>query len=255
MHNLRTLLAIAAMLLCSVAYAVIPEAGLWAVVSEENGQPGRGFTIDVQPGILVMTFYGYLPSGQPQWYLAAGAWNGSTMTGSLEMYGHGQYLGGPGQSAQGTGSAGNATLSFTDTTHGTITLPGEPSKAIERVNFARPSGLDGTWTHVNLTGLTSAGQIVSPNTTAYSATLVISKGNYRIISQSQQPGSAPVATYDQGTIQDFGTSVVLTSSTVPGYTETDYVIKRTGDELILFFAGGAGSTVTAAVEYFQRTAP
>ena len=60
--------------------SVSPLNGLWAIDSESNGQPGRGFQIEERGGLLVLTFYGYSASGSASWYLAAGTMSGSTFT-------------------------------------------------------------------------------------------------------------------------------------------------------------------------------
>lgn len=127
--------AFCACLLARPAAAATPDTGLWIIDAENNGQPGRGLQIEVQNNTLVMTFYGYLPSGAAQWYLAAGALNGSSFSGSPERFAGGTAFGQPHVPAQAVGSAGTVTMSFTDSSHGTITLPGESAKAFSRLQF------------------------------------------------------------------------------------------------------------------------
>lgn len=134
-RQLATLIAL--VLGASFAHAVVtPQPGLWGVDAENTGQPGRGFTIDVEYNILVLTFYGYNVDGSPQWYLSAGPVTDSGFSGSLDKYANGTALGAPYAPAQRIGSAGNVVLVFTDPTHGTITLPGEVAKSISRLIFA-----------------------------------------------------------------------------------------------------------------------
>lgn len=127
------------LLWATMAHAFVPEAGLWAIDAEVDGQPGRGFQIDVQGSTLVLTFYGYAPDGKAQWYLAAGSLASNTFAGSLDQFAGGQTFGAPRTVASATGSAGSVVLTFTDAMHGTIKLPGESTKSITRFNFARPA--------------------------------------------------------------------------------------------------------------------
>ena len=41
-----------------------PQTGTWVINEEANGEPGRGFQIEVQNDILVLYFYGYEPGGR-----------------------------------------------------------------------------------------------------------------------------------------------------------------------------------------------
>jgi hypothetical protein len=129
----------------SLAGAVTPEAGLWAIDSEVDGRPGRGFQIDVQTGTLVLTFYGYDADGSANWYLSAGAITNDEFTGTLGKYANGTTFGGSHVSASALGSAGTVSLTFFDSTHGRITLPGESAKAISRFDFGSSSGSTGSF--------------------------------------------------------------------------------------------------------------
>jgi|SRR6185437_10994859 len=134
----KQLAALIALLLgASFAHALVtPQPGLWGVDAENTGQPGRGFTIDVEYNVLVLTFYGYNADGTPQWYLSAGPLTDSGFSGSLDKYANGTTLGATYAPAQHIGNAGNVVLVFTDSMHGTITLPGEAAKPISRLIFA-----------------------------------------------------------------------------------------------------------------------
>ena len=129
-------LLIVAWLATSLAAAVTPQSGLWGIDAENTGQPGRGFTIDIEYSVLVLTLYAYNADGSPQWYLAAGPLTDTGFTGSLDEYRGGTALGMPYAPAARIGSAGNVVLVFKDSTHGTITLPGEAAKPISRLVFA-----------------------------------------------------------------------------------------------------------------------
>ena len=135
----KILLALVCWVSMSAALAFVPEGGFWAVDSELNGQPGRGFQIDIQGSALVLSFYGYLPDGRAQWYLASGSLSNNRFSAALYQYEGGMALGGAPVAAHETNNAGTVTIAFTNAMQGTITLPGEATKAISRLNFARPS--------------------------------------------------------------------------------------------------------------------
>lgn len=115
--------------------SVAPLNGLWAIDSENNGQPGRGFQIEERGGLLVLTFYGYGGSGTATWYLAAGTLTGNTFTGELMGYRGGTVVGGTYAPANQSGSAGTVVLTFSGSSKGTITLPGETPKAISKFSW------------------------------------------------------------------------------------------------------------------------
>jgi hypothetical protein len=111
---------------------IIPASGLWAIDAENNGQPGRGFQIAVKNDVLVLTFYGYTGNGAAQWYLSAGTLSNNRFVGALETYSGGAAFGAVNQAAHAASNAGNVTITFTDSTHGQIILPGEASMAISK---------------------------------------------------------------------------------------------------------------------------
>jgi dienelactone hydrolase len=115
--------------------AITPLPGLWAISSEVNGSPGRGFQIDLQGSTLVLTFFGYDAVGKGRFWLASGAYADNRFSGPLTAYEGGTSFGGSFQAAHATASAGNVTISFSSETSGTITLPGEGPKAISRFAF------------------------------------------------------------------------------------------------------------------------
>lgn len=121
--------------LAAPAFAATPQPGLWTIDAEQNGQPGRGMQIDVQNGALVLSFYGYRSDGSAQWYLSAGPLGANGYSGPLDRYAGGTPFGGTARRAVSDGSAGTVSLSFSDSTHGLITLPGESPKAITKLAF------------------------------------------------------------------------------------------------------------------------
>lgn len=120
------------------AGCIPPRNGLWAVAAEVNGQPGRGFQIEVQHGVLVATIYAYDSSGKGIFYLASGSLTGNVFSAPLTYYRDGIAFGGPTRSAVTAGTAGSLAMTFTDSTHGTITFPGEVAKSIAKFDWANP---------------------------------------------------------------------------------------------------------------------
>ncbi len=130
------------------AHAFMPQAGTWAVTSEVNGKPGRGFGLDVQNSTLVMQMYAYDPSGNPTFYLSAGTISGNNYSGQLNKYRGGRYFGSGDMQGREDGSAGTVRMRFVSGTQGFIQFPNEPEKAINRFNFAYDTSaesLRGAW--------------------------------------------------------------------------------------------------------------
>jgi hypothetical protein len=114
---------------------VMPQTGLWAIDAENNGNPGRGFAFELQNGTFVVTVFAYDQNGAGEFYQAAGVLSNSTFSGTLDFYKGGTTFGGTFQSAIWAGSAGPVVVKFTDSTHGTITLPGEAEKVISKISW------------------------------------------------------------------------------------------------------------------------
>lgn len=114
---------------------VLPQAGLWAVDAEMNGKPGRGFTFELQHGTFVLTIFAYDQSGGGEFYQASGLLSNSTFSETLNYYKGGTTFAGAFRSAVLAGSPGQVVVKFTDSTHGTITLPGEAEKAISKSSW------------------------------------------------------------------------------------------------------------------------
>lgn len=123
-----------ALVSCS-ALAVTPQSGLWIIDAEADGRPGRGIAIDARGNVLVTTVYAYQNSGLAQWYLASGPFDGNSFQGTLATYEGGTPFGAAPVAAHAGATAGTISLSFIDATHGTVTLPGEPTRAISKVVF------------------------------------------------------------------------------------------------------------------------
>jgi len=90
----------------------------------------------VQNGVMVLTFYGYRADGSAQWYLSSGSITSSNkFSGTLDQYVKGTAFGKPYAAALRTDSSDTVNITFTDSTHGQITLPGESTKNISLFTF------------------------------------------------------------------------------------------------------------------------
>lgn len=114
----------------------VPRTGLWSVTSELNGEPGRGFQIEVNNNVMVLTVYGYDHEGKGVFYLGTGNYNNGAFSGPLDYYKNGITFGGPTKSGVYAGTAGEVSVNLIDGSHGTITFPGETPKAISKMEWA-----------------------------------------------------------------------------------------------------------------------
>lgn len=142
-------MVIGAMLGASMAaQAFMPQAGMWMVKSERNGQPGRGFGLDVQNDTLVLSVYAYDQNGNSTFYLSAGKYASDRYVGELNKYRGGRYFGSGDRVGKEDGSAGQVSMRFVSGTKGYITFPGEPEKEIARFDFGYNNSqqhLRGVW--------------------------------------------------------------------------------------------------------------
>jgi len=217
------------------AHAFQPESGMWIVSDELDGKPGRGFNLDVQGDTLVLSFYGYLPSGAAQWYLTSGTIKDDKFTGSLATYEGGMAFGaGRRQSAHQIGSAGQVSIAFKTASTGTITLPGEAAKNITRFNFNRPTPPDapiGSYTLAKVLVMYTDGSVL--DSTAFgdfsaTGTLNINRTKYNVALKATQHGTTQ-SIGGKFTMVDFGTrfQIFIDSSSA-----TLQIVKR-GDDLII----------------------
>ncbi|MEO8104133.1 MAG: hypothetical protein ABI790_16565 [Betaproteobacteria bacterium] len=114
--------------------AFTPVTGLWW----NPGESGRGYNIQVQHGVLVVTMYSYTAAGDPVWYVAIGTLSnmngGVTATGTLDKYRGGQCATCAYQKPTSMGNDGGITFTFSSPTAGTVQLPGG------RVTQIQPQG-------------------------------------------------------------------------------------------------------------------
>lgn len=157
MFTLKNVLAILLLLISSSVWAFMPATGMWGVDSEDNGLPGRGFQIQAENGVMVLTYFGYRADGSSTFYYASNRIENPDGIKStpfffadlLDLHG-GTPIGGPYHSASLSNpiSVGIVSINFTNGTHGYIQLPGEPSIAISTRPFGYadgPAGLKGEW--------------------------------------------------------------------------------------------------------------
>ncbi len=178
---LKKVALVAALMSAGLAQAFAPQAGTWVVDAENNGQPGRGFGLDVQNSTLVMQMYAYESNGNPTFYLSAGQYKNNAYSGQLNQYRGGRYLGSGDRNGAEAGSAGTVSMRFTSGTTGFITFPGEQEKAISRFSFAYAkdaASLRGIWMFSPLNSLTPTSDFVQLQT----VTSATSSGNGMVIS-------------------------------------------------------------------------
>ncbi|MPM05477.1 hypothetical protein SDC9_51767 [bioreactor metagenome] len=103
------------------------------IPAENNGQPGRGFSLDVQGNTAFLQVFNYEKSGAATFHTAVGQLdNSASMTVPLLRFKGGRSFGGPAQDAVEDGNAGQVTVKFTDGLNGTVQFPGESEQPIAR---------------------------------------------------------------------------------------------------------------------------
>ena len=104
---------------CAVAYS--PAPGLWFNANES----GRGYTIDFQNGIMVVTVFIYNSTGAPTFYQAAGVYNDSTSTLTATMAEfHGGQCFGCAYVAPSAAAVGTLKIVFNSPETGILYFPG-----------------------------------------------------------------------------------------------------------------------------------
>lgn len=136
MRDMLKISILLASIFTSAAFAVQPQAGMWVIDEEVNGQPGRGFQIDTQGKTLVFSYYGFREDGTANFHLASGPYTNDQFTGQLMEFKGGTPIGQAFRNGQELGSVGAVKLSFSDSTTGSIQLPGESPKTISRFTFS-----------------------------------------------------------------------------------------------------------------------
>jgi hypothetical protein len=130
-----------------------PQPGMWWSPSES----GRGFSIDAQGELMVVTTFAYDDDGHMQWYYSPGNMSsgGYHWSGPLLKFDFGQPLNGVFVAPVQAGNDGTLTMDFTSRVTGTVTFPNGRRVAIQRQNFgvgSPPQALLGQWAYVYLIG-------------------------------------------------------------------------------------------------------
>ncbi|UBB15269.1 hypothetical protein [Comamonas odontotermitis] len=134
-------IAIFASVSATAQRAFTPQAGTWIITEELNGRPGRGISLDVQENMMYLQLFGYLNDGQATFYSALGELKDTTFNSQIYSYQDGPYFGGPAKSGKVDKPVGDIQLKFNDGISGTIKLPGEAEKKIQRFQFNAPDPL------------------------------------------------------------------------------------------------------------------
>jgi alpha-tubulin suppressor-like RCC1 family protein len=110
-----------------------PQSGYWWNPAEG----GRGYTVEVQNGVVFVAAYMYDGSGNPVWYASgpAALTSNDTYQGTWLSYSGGQTLDGTYHPTTGTSNVGSLTIQFTSPTTGTLTLPNGVPIPIQRYSF------------------------------------------------------------------------------------------------------------------------
>jgi hypothetical protein len=105
-----------------------PLAGVWWNPNE----PGSGFGLDYQNGMLIVEVYAYLANSGSQWYLAAGPVTNNVFSATLDKYTGGQCISCTYIAPTLVGNDGTITITFTSATTANVVLPGGRQIQIQR---------------------------------------------------------------------------------------------------------------------------
>lgn len=123
-----------------------PATGLWYNVQN----PGRGYGIDIQGDLMIVTTYIYETGGDSIWYLSSGTYNHDTgvFTSTYDSYSNGQCFGCPWQQPTvQVGAAGPITITFHTNQSATLSYQGGTTE-ITKYNYGFASKTDalyGEW--------------------------------------------------------------------------------------------------------------
>jgi hypothetical protein len=131
-------------------------------------EPGTGYTISVQNGVMVTAIYSYTVEGDPIWYLVECPIVGKarTCTGRLTHYTDGQSIGGSFVAPRVDGSAGTAKFTWITEAKLEVLLPQNRVVTIVPLEYARHPGaaaLLGRWVFVafNAAGVTRSTPVLN----------------------------------------------------------------------------------------------
>ena len=221
---MRTALFIVALLASSTASAILPDNGWYWNPSES----GRGFNIEIQNNVLFMAGFVYDQAGNQLWAVTGGPMSSDRFySGTAYVTSGGQCVGCAYRPPQNT-AIGNVTVSFTDTTHATVTVNGV-AMSLQREQF----GIDFTNPATPTLG-DWAITVGSPVLPAYfgerialaSTTVTAQLGLTAVGSRSGDSSRIAVASYSAG----LGKYAILLDSSTSYYDF--YVFSFTGFNLI-----------------------
>ena len=123
-----------------------PATGLWFNAQES----GRGYGIDIQGDLMIVTTYIYEASGDSIWYLSSGTYNHTTgvFTSTYDSYSNGQCFGCPWQQPTvQVSAAGPITITFHTNQSATLSYPGGTTEIVKyNYGFAsKTDALYGEW--------------------------------------------------------------------------------------------------------------
>ena len=145
---IRRLTLIAVLFISTAATAFEARTGHWWNANES----GRGFNIDIQNGVLVITIFNYEADGDSEWYIASGPLTngGRNFTGTLDKFRNGQCISCAYKAPTASGNDGAIRIAFSSETAATLTLPGGRTTTITPYDFGYgglPNGLLGEWVY------------------------------------------------------------------------------------------------------------
>lgn len=124
----------------AAASAVQPETGIYWNPSEG----GRGYTIEVNNNLAVLTAFHYTEDGQALWHLVTVPFTSSasgTASGDFTAFSGGQTLAGPYKAPSSSQAQGKFSLAFSATCEGQLAFPQLPAIAVKRFAFGSlPAG-------------------------------------------------------------------------------------------------------------------
>lgn len=131
----------------------LPSNGTWVMQDELTGKPGRGVSLDVQGGKLVMQVFGYQANGQPTFHMGVGDYAmepgeySSSARFDLQQYGGGRSVGGAPASAYWVQNAGEVVVRVFGLEQSTLSqamvqFPGEEAKLMQRIPLESTESLE-----------------------------------------------------------------------------------------------------------------
>lgn len=204
----RIALLLLSLLLSPLCLAYSPASGLWWNPNES----GRGYTIDTQDDVMIVTAYVYDSGRKATWFLASGTYNQNTDTfsGTLGAYSGGQCFG-CSYTQPGGVAAGTVTIQFSSPESAILTYPGGQT-AIEHQAYAYGAKREyfyGEWAF----SYAVSGQLTT-QWVVFNSTYTGSTGTLYILGQEDSvSGTAALGTYDDATA-----SFIVAIAENDGYT-------------------------------------